>query len=72
MDHTSTRTFLSNHESMPLHATILRELVAVLSETDASYLSAANGSGKPEVIEISTFLFECEQQQGQLRHCAEH
>jgi hypothetical protein len=72
MDHASTRSFLTNHESMPLHPMILQELVAVLRETKASYLTAANPCGQPEEVEIATFLSECQQQQGLLSDCAEH
>ena len=72
MDYASTRSFLTNHESMPLHATILQELVAVLRETKASHLTAANPSGLPDEVEISTFLSECQTQQGLLNDCAEH
>lgn len=71
MDHASTRSFLTNHESMPLHATILQELVAVLRETKASYLTAANSCGQPEEVEISTFLSECQIQQELLSDHAE-
>lgn len=59
MDHANTQGFRTLHESIPLQAAILFELIEALENSEATHLVLDDQPGEGRQVPVATFLEDC-------------